>query len=375
MIHYVPGSGNLKFLDLPLRENCEFPYLYSIKIVPNQISRLNCTYPKDFIFEVPDDILHDIKSNVCRLVFDYTSECYDCTHSNKDDLTNLFITNTVAHYNLEKHQVILLTGNLKAYKDLPYTVCILNMWTARIPQASADVVNSQRNLITSRIPKEYKILCLMRMPRYHRLKFAHDIFANNLLNDNIITCHLDGISDLRLNNMLSRFTNQTFVNSLPWKYDVEKYSDMFLSTSNEEQLYAKSSVNFVVETLFDHTSSVNHAHELDISEKVFKPISRMQPFIVMGHEGTLAYLHSEGYKTFDRWWDESYDTELDSSQRYNKIWRLFEYVNSLSKEQLADMLFDMLPVLEHNRQLYEFKLNSKSYLQEFNSVVSKLFDK
>lgn len=376
MLHYVPGYGNSKLLDFSLRENNEFPYLYSIKIVPNEISRINCTYPRDFIFEIPGDILHDIRSNVCKLVFDYTSECYDCTHSNRDDLTNLFITNTVAHYGLEKHQVILLTGNLKAYKDLPYTVCVLNIWTAVIPAASNDFVDNQRSLIVSRTKKNHKILCLMRKPRHHRLKFAYDIFQNNLLADNIITCHLEGIpTKWKPDNMLSTFKNQAFIESLPWKYDTDKLTEMLLTTSKEEQLCIDTSVNFVVETLFDHTSPNNSEYELDISEKVFKPITRMQPFVVLGQEGILEYLHREGYKTFSNWWDESYDTELNSEERYNKVWNLFKYVNSLSQEQLANMLLEMLPILEHNQQLYKTKVSSKHNMQEFNLIISKLFDK
>jgi hypothetical protein len=165
---------------------------------------------------------------------------------------------------------------------------------------------------------------------------------------------------------------------LPWVYDhpvTEKHPKRLLDSQKEENLYTDSYVNFVIETYFDHTSTYNKNYELDFSEKVSKPISRMQPFVVLGQEGILQYLHNEGYKTFDRWWDESYDTEVDGNVRYDKVWQIFKYINSLSTYQLSEMLLEMQPILEHNRLLFEENVKSKKYLQEFNDTLIKLFDK
>ena len=64
------------------------------------------------------------------------------------------------------------------------------------------------------------------------------------------------------------------------------------------------------------------------TEKTFKPISGLQPFMVIGGVGILEYLKSQGFETYDNMFDESYDTETDfdkkldiiigNIQRYNK---------------------------------------------------------
>jgi hypothetical protein len=220
----------------------------------------------------------------------------------------------------------------------------------------------------------------MNVPRTHRIRFAHDIFFNNLRDGNLITCKKDHPDyNIKFFNAVdSKYNSNKFVESLPWIYDhpvTEKSIKKLLNSEREENLYLDSYVNFVVETYLDHTSEHNRDYELDLTEKVSKPISRMQPFVVLGQESILDYLHSEGYKTFDRWWDESYDLDLDSNTRYDKVWKLFTYINSLSKEELSEMLTEMQPILEHNRLLFEENVKSRKFLNEFNETVTKLFDK
>jgi len=380
-IIYSLTRSNRPFLNFPLKCNDECRYIYVINIDSKAMRRINCPFGKDYVMPIPDQVLTDIISNKCKLVFDYSRENFDCVHSNNLDLTGHFIKNTVEFYKLAKDQVILLTGNMIPYKEVPYNVCSLNRaFYTLVPLASNNFVETQNKLIFSKHRRQYKILCLMNVPRMHRIKFAYDIFSNNLRQDNLITCKASNIHyNLNFfNSTSSNFNSKEFVDSLPWVYDhpvTEKHPKKLLDSQKEENLYTDSYVNFVIETYFDHTSTYNKNYELDFSEKVSKPISRMQPFVVLGQEGILQYLHNEGYKTFDRWWDESYDTEVDGNVRYDKVWQIFKYINSLSTYQLSEMLLEMQPILEHNRLLFEENVKSKKYLQEFNDTLIKLFDK
>ena len=343
--------------------------------------RINCPFDKDHVISIPDQVLTDIVSNKCKLVFDYSNENFDCIHSNNLDLTGHFIKNTVEFYKLAKDQVILLTGNAKPYREVPYNVCSVNgPFYTIVPLASNKFIEKQHNLISAKSDRPYKILCLMNAPREHRIRLAYDIFSNDFRKENLITCKATNtLYNLNFfNSVNSTFNHKEFVNSLPWLYDhslTEKNPKKLLDTQKEEDLYTESYVNFVVETYLNHTSRCNKDYELDFTEKVSKPISRMQPFVILGQEGILQYLHNEGYKTFDRWWDESYDKEVDSNVRYDKVWQIFKYINSLSKQQLSEMLSEMQPILEHNRLLFEEYVKSEIYLQEFNDTLIKLFDK
>jgi hypothetical protein len=56
-----------------------------------------------------------------------------------------------------------------------------------------------------------------------------------------------------------------------------------------------------------------------VTEKTFKPISGLQPFMVIGGAGVLSYLRSQGFETYDNIFDESYDTETDFDRKLDII--------------------------------------------------------
>lgn len=84
-----------------------------------------------------------------------------------------------------------------------------------------------------------------------------------------------------------------------------------------------SYVHLVFETFFDADGS-NGAF---LSEKCFKPIRHAQPFLIFGTPNTLHTLKNLGYRTFDHLIDNSYDTELDNTQRYIKLRNTLEQLN------------------------------------------------
>ena len=94
--------------------------------------------------------------------------------------------------------------------------------------------------------------------------------------------------------------------------------------------------------------TIYYLDKLHLTEKIFKPITTKRPFILVGAPGNLAYLKSYGFQTFDRWIDESYDTETDHDKRISKLVDQLEIMSKLSPTQLRDMHREMLPILEYN---------------------------
>jgi len=60
-------------------------------------------------------------------------------------------------------------------------------------------------------------------------------------------------------------------------------------------------------------------HPVFITEKTFKPLAFRHPFVVYGHAGTLARLHSLGFETFNNLFDESYDSIIDNKDRGHAV--------------------------------------------------------
>jgi thymidylate synthase len=97
--------------------------------------------------------------------------------------------------------------------------------------------------------------------------------------------------------------------------------------------------------------------KLKKTKKIFKPIVARRPFILVASPGNLAYLKSYGFRTFDSWIDESYDSEPDHYIRIEKITNEIEKLCKLSKTELDAMYADMQDTLEYNHQHFykEFK--------------------
>ena len=95
------------------------------------------------------------------------------------------------------------------------------------------------------------------------------------------------------------------------------------------------------------TETVYYDHSLHLTEKIFKPIVTKRPFILVGAPGNLAYLKRYGFKTFDRWIDESYDNETDPTKRIDMITTQLE---ALSEIDLLTQQKEMQEVLEYNHQ-------------------------
>lgn len=117
-----------------------------------------------------------------------------------------------------------------------------------------------------------------------------------------------------------------------------------------------------------------------LTEKIFKPIVSKMPFVLAGPAHNLEYLKSYGFKTFDKWWDEGYDTIEDPVDRMHAIGKVMKDICSRSLLELSNMLVEMKDVLEYNYQLFyskelidlvwnEMTVNIKAAVKETEDIV------
>ena len=143
-------------------------------------------------------------------------------------------------------------------------------------------------------------------------------------------------------------------------------------------LSANLNIDLLSDALFHIvTETVYFLPKLHLTEKIFKPIVARRPFILVAAPGNLAYLKSYGFRTFDRWIDESYDDEQDHYVRIEKITAEIEKLCQLSKAELDAMYADMQSTLEYNHQhfykefrriiVHEMVDNLEGILMQFNN--------
>ena len=97
--------------------------------------------------------------------------------------------------------------------------------------------------------------------------------------------------------------------------------------------------------LVTETVATGRRHHL--TEKTFKPIAMGMPFVIVGTQGSLKYLRSYGFRTFEGIWDESYDSAEDDV-RIERIASLLSSLDELPIEAKQDLFDQAQQVIEHN---------------------------
>jgi len=145
-------------------------------------------------------------------------------------------------------------------------------------------------------------------------------------------------------------------NEKNYYYDIQNWERRKLSAGASLNIEAHLDcfLNIVTETLFNTDS-------IFLSEKTYKPIYMCQPFIIFGNPHSLKKLKELGYKTFDKWWDESYDKELDVNNRFKKIISILEVIAEWDMDKCFNVKNEMQDILIHNYK-HMFKTDDISNL-------------
>jgi len=180
------------------------------------------------------------------------------------------------------------------------------------------LISSQINQpkITYSPGREYKFSCLNRNPRFHRLLTYSLIKQKKLLDDCVFSYSL-------YEPTFNRYVDYTHF--LP---DVGNLSDEYYHLAKAALWDAISDlpIHWKNEVFVENDHSVNHdaylntycniVTETDVnlpfhSEKIWKPLSAGQLFLVVGPAGINEWLNSLGFYTFD----SEYDSEPDFVKR------------------------------------------------------------
>lgn len=334
-------------------------------------SELAYNNSRQYMFEhINKKQLKDVQDGKAMVLFDQSLEGYQTLW-----LWEHF-HNECKHFNINPSAVIYITGNMTASDQ--YTQWANNNNVQQrlniIPYAhfEEDVAQMSQDLhieITVDQQIEYKkknqikdYVCQQKRLRNHRIWFYLKLFENDLIKNGLVSmnpfefrsAHLDG-----------QYYNKSIVEEsnkiLPLKIYGQgntDHDDNYYIRRIVPQVYLDSWVTLVSDASFSDLD-----HTLFLSEKVFKPIACMHPFIIVGNRGSLKELRKMGYKTFEGFIDESYD-DLPTFERHDAI------INSIKKiiaiEDKLSWYESMRNILEHNREVLK-----KSIFKE-NTAYTKL---
>ncbi len=230
------------------------------------------------------------------------------------------------------------------------------------------------------VRRQKRFVCLNRRIKPHRYALIGMFHKLGLLKDNLVSFSLESGKDLNHyseyskpnKGTLIRILGNTLLNS-----EIRGYYDELLEMSprtvdypdiqkvigpgcESKEAYIQTYFSVVTETAFDNDKCWFS------TEKVYRPMLHLHPFIVYGSPYTLRELRKKGFKTFSPFIDESYDECELHFNRFKKIIKEVERLCSMSDDEIHEWYNGMKDILIHNRNLLE------EYGKQYYKVIPKI---
>lgn len=308
-------------------------YYYPINIISRSIYL-------DFTshISVNPRVLEDARNFRARIIFSFPFEG-DMSVS-KERFRKL-----IMQLNVPKESVALFHGdfNTDNFKDEPYLyfpVSTFPWWLA----------GEKWKPLVDYVPTKL-YTCHNRQLRMSRIYTVGMLYRYGLINDGFVSF---GKSSVDIHRMNAGFYNNEL------KENEIVFLNNFMGTSPDgKNLAIDNPANQVTESEYEN-SFLTIVNETEVgrdtitffSEKTFKPLLMGHPFLFLGGYKQLAKLKEFGYKTFDRWWDESYDDLPNWRDRVDAVLEILRALKNKSTEELMSIRKEMEPTLMYNQQLF-----------------------
>lgn len=210
-------------------------------------------------------------------------------------------------------------------------------------------------------------VCYNRKPKPHRIRLVEELYRRGLNTQGILTLgkpvdnydvsegivtnlHLT-IDDPPENYSQGRFRVHRAFGNIP--YDLYSLGRL--------DIWQQHWLNIVSETEYRNWDN------LFVSEKTWKPILGLRPFLINGQTRVYQWLRDHGFRTFTHYFP---GIELESVTEFEMpvaIANAVEYLTTKSQSELMSLYHSMLPDLQHNQdRFWEFA-------QEQQHKVNNLF--
>jgi hypothetical protein len=196
------------------------------------------------------------------------------------------------------------------------------------------------------------------MTKPHRTGMAHLSLKYKLLDQGYFSFLYNNKDDyqdmLEKLDLPNNYVDQ-IKSMIPYQVDTEhlpttELHTFFTVTNNKKDLYLDSYLHLVTETQFEQNASPF------LSEKTWRPILNLQPFIYLGNHLALNTLIKLGFKTFSPYIDESYDLESDPKKRFSMIEQEIKKFAEMPIEKIHEWYYSIKDTLIYNQNLlYSYK--------------------
>lgn len=303
-----------------------------------------------------------------KIVFYYAKE----GHSLEEWFLN--IRKILVNHNISSNQVYFVFGDHDFEKNYKTFLKKHNIPTFLNP-ISIDFFLSdyyeRANIFNNKIigNKEFDFLFYNGKLRPHRLLSVSEMHDRNLINRGLVS-FIDSTHSKRSFDFRQCIKILETVNYCPshiYKF-TENFKPLILDLTGDE-LFQDNINNTVLEhynkSYFSIISETNVTTRFQ-TEKTFKPIANLHPFVMIGCARMLSLLKEKGFETFPELFDESYDNEENSVKRLTMV------IDEVEK-------FTNLTIKEKNKKIDSIKnklfFNKNHYISLAKVSGKKEFEK
>ena len=320
-----------------------------------------------------DRYLGDLQKGKAFLLLD---QCHEGYHT--DWLFPWFHENCVK-FNINPKQIIYVTGNMDVenqyilwLKDNPqsdkmlvlgYPIFEAAVYTEGVnltrvkklpplPTVIENIEYKQNNLSDIKLYN-----CLQKRPRAHRIWLFNKLFFNGLLDDGINSMNFMSHEHTYYFNKVMESSEYEMISALlpmlpPTNENHNKELEDF-SSMDSGKYQMRFNDDLMLQTWVSVISEASFGEETCfLSEKIFKPLAAGHPFIAFGNKNSLHYLQKMGYKTFEPFIDERYDT-LDTWDRLDAIISSLKKIKDMPVSKKLEWYKDMSETLIYNQKVIE----------------------
>ena len=239
------------------------------------------------------------------------------------------------------------------------TVITINRWCGVVHDFTTDYSKHYERNYKANKPLDKLFTFLSRARRQHRVDILNALCDYKLLDDIEWSWH-GAFEESALRAELEHLVPKT----IELKDVVPPSSAIFDPGAEFYNVFDTTYFDLVPETFYYNDKFKRDDYDwwntIFITEKTWRCMYNKRPFIIAGNKGTLAHLHSLGFKTFPHIFDESYD---DLSDQY-RLEQILLQINNIDKVALHDKIFskETNDILEHNKKVAEHLAGNESNL-------------
>lgn len=233
---------------------------------------------------------------------------------------------------------------------------------------------SKEDYIKEFIPTEYTVrlrpktyVCLNKVLRSHRVRLLENLLAKNLVNDDCYYSFHNPFVPFKDDQVLQEAIvkehfpninkNREYIDSLVLNFDADRTNPIDL-VPNDIPLFNDTYFSLVTETMYYDWTVPEHKLGFDLpflnciffSEKIYKPIAMMHPFILVGRPHSIKMLKEHGYKTFHPYIDESYDNIEEDKDRMQAVVDEVERLSNQTQEEWLEWCTSIKSIVEYNQK-------------------------